>query len=619
MALVSVQRSPSPVFSDLDDEAKFDYDNIHHVEPPIHPRSISEFYFTVKGAAVILAHQDESNVLHRSSSEDKDLELHLQCMLRSVRQQDTLSRVVRLQSVSENLIRYLAVLENKNDVTGRSVALFGFDLDATSASVGLIVSITSATKVKLDGDGGICVQTFSDIYFFKPVSIQAMWSVFQYLNKEISTLDARNAISNYWPNNYKNLMTKDDVVRGLWHTSLVDDSMVGDLKAQARPESMTNTGKDEEAVIKRGLRQIMQSVDLDDVTSKDIREKLETSLGKPLLDYKTLIDQEMLVIMGQLDKPSKIFDYLYLGTEWNASNWEELKANKVNYILNVTKEVDNFYPNQFVYLKIWVSDEATTELLMHWQKTYEFIKNAKNNNSVVLVHCKKGISRSSSTVIAYIMKEYGESLESALNYVKEKRNCITPNSGFMEQLTTFDGMLQASSNRHSHIFNTKATSSESSSSTIEDEELIQSMRRTELVNMQIKRLSQQTISSKLISPIMRSPRSSSITSKLRVPFCYQNSSTVQEKKEINFRAMKFSNGTVRQHRDKFEKGSTRKTFPLSNNANKQKDSISDMDDDNRSVRSLVDVFEKCNGICLYGQDFDAQQRSNDSSLITSMT
>jgi hypothetical protein len=36
----------------------------------------------------------------------------------------------------------------------------------------------------------------------------------------------------------------------------------------------------------------------------------------------------MIVIMGQMDAASKIFDYLYLGTEWNASNWEELAANK---------------------------------------------------------------------------------------------------------------------------------------------------------------------------------------------------------------------------------------------------------------------------------------------------
>uniref|UniRef100_A0A915EG71 Dual specificity phosphatase n=1 Tax=Ditylenchus dipsaci TaxID=166011 RepID=A0A915EG71_9BILA len=96
---------------------------------------------------------------------------------------------------------------------------------------------------------------------------------------------------------------------------------------------------------------------------------------------------------------------------------------------------------------------------MHWQKTYDFIKEAKDKGSAVLVHCKKGISRSSSTVIAYIMKEYGWSLESSLNYVKDKRNCITPNKGFMEQLMTFHGVLSASSNRHSAFFNPGAVAS----------------------------------------------------------------------------------------------------------------------------------------------------------------
>lgn len=140
--------------------------------------------------------------------------------------------------------------------------------------------------------------------------------------------------------------------------------------------------------------------------------------------------------------------------------------------------MDNFYPNQFVYKKIWVSDEATTELLIHWQKTFKFIKKAKyafflilvycnfynfvlifrDNGSVVLVHCKKGISRSSSTVIAYIMKEYGWPLNAALSHVKKRRNCITPNEGFMEQLQTFDGILQASKNRHSAVFNSSSIS-----------------------------------------------------------------------------------------------------------------------------------------------------------------
>jgi protein-tyrosine phosphatase len=70
------------------------------------------------------------------------------------------------------------------------------------------------------------------------------------------------------------------------------------------------------------------------------------------------------------------------------------------------------------------------------------VLSCRDKKSSVLVHCKKGISRSSSTVIAYVMKEYGWPLERALQHVKDKRNCITPNSGFMEQLATFHGVLQ---------------------------------------------------------------------------------------------------------------------------------------------------------------------------------
>ena len=46
-----------------------------------------------------------------------------------------------------------------------------------------------------------------------------------------------------------------------------------------------------------------------------------------LNEYKHMIDQEMIFIMRQLDSSSKIFDHLYLGSEWNACNYEELKSN----------------------------------------------------------------------------------------------------------------------------------------------------------------------------------------------------------------------------------------------------------------------------------------------------
>lgn len=67
----------------------------------------------------------------------------------------------------------------------------------------------------------------------------------------------------------------------------------------------------------------------------------------------------------------------------------------------------------------------------------------RKNNSKCLVHCKMGVSRSASTVIAYAMKEYGWSLEKANNFVKQKRNIAQPNPAFMKQLAEYEGILDA--------------------------------------------------------------------------------------------------------------------------------------------------------------------------------
>lgn len=67
----------------------------------------------------------------------------------------------------------------------------------------------------------------------------------------------------------------------------------------------------------------------------------------------------------------------------------------------------------------------------------------RKNRSKCLVHCKMGVSRSASTVIAYAMKEFGWSLEKAYNFVKQKRSITRPNPGFMRQLAEYEGILDA--------------------------------------------------------------------------------------------------------------------------------------------------------------------------------
>ncbi|KDR09737.1 Protein phosphatase Slingshot, partial [Zootermopsis nevadensis] len=202
-----------------------------------------------------------------------------------------------------------------------------------------------------------------------------------------------------------------------------------------------------ECVIRCTLKEIMMSVDLDEVTSKYIRGRLEEDLDMDLGEFKPFIDQEMLTILGQMDAATEIFDHVYLGSEWNASNLEELQKNGVHHILNVTREIDNFFPGMFNYLNIRVYDDEKTDLLKHWDNTFKYITRARKEGSKVLVHCKMGVSRSASVVIAYAMKAYNWDFKEAFEYVKQKRSCIKPNASFISQLETYQGILDAMKNR----------------------------------------------------------------------------------------------------------------------------------------------------------------------------
>jgi hypothetical protein len=59
------------------------------------------------------------------------------------------------------------------------------------------------------------------------------------------------------------------------------------------------------------------------------------------------------------------------------------------------------------------------------------------NNTNVLVHCDMGISRSSTVMIAYLMRTHGWDFDKTLAFVKEKRR-IRPNENFVEQLKVWD-------------------------------------------------------------------------------------------------------------------------------------------------------------------------------------
>ncbi|XP_036759880.2 protein phosphatase Slingshot homolog 1 isoform X2 [Manis pentadactyla] len=458
MALVTLQRSPTPSAasssaSNSELEAGSDEDRKLNL-------SLSESFFMVKGAALFLQQGNSpqgQRSLQHPHKHAGDLPQHLQVMINLLRCEDRIKLAVRLESAWAERVRYMVVVDSSGRQDTEESILLGVDFsskESKSCTIGMVLRLWSDTKIHLDGDGGFSVSTAGRMHIFKPVSVQAMWSALQVLHKACEVARRHNyfpgGVALIWATYYESCISSDQSCINEWNA-------MQDLES-TRPDSPAlfvdkpTEGERTERLIKAKLRSIMMSQDLENVTSKEIRNELEKQMNCNLKEFKEFIDNEMLLILGQMDKPSLIFDHLYLGSEWNASNLEELQGSGVDYILNVTREIDNFFPGLFAYHNIRVYDEETTDLLAHWNEAYHFINKAKRNHSKCLVHCKMGVSRSASTVIAYAMKEFGWPLEKAYNYVKQKRSITRPNAGFMRQLSEYEGILDASKQRHNKLW-----------------------------------------------------------------------------------------------------------------------------------------------------------------------
>jgi hypothetical protein len=101
--------------------------------------------------------------------------------------------------------------------------------------------------------------------------------------------------------------------------------------------------------------------------------------------------------------------------------------------------VANYFEKKkvFAYKRISVYDASTTDLLSYAPQIVSFISKGLNYGSV-LVHCQRGVSRSTTAVLFYLMYAQGIGLQSALKLVKQRRQCINPIPAFIKQLQDYE-------------------------------------------------------------------------------------------------------------------------------------------------------------------------------------
>lgn len=191
------------------------------------------------------------------------------------------------------------------------------------------------------------------------------------------------------------------------------------------------------------------------------------------LDIRSTVDRyKYLTIYPNCVLENQIF----IGTGVQAKNWKIIRDLNITHIINCSIEHECIFSDAIKYMHCKLEDSLDEDIYRELDKAYKFIENAlrsskveyesdENNRSTtnsedndddennsssngsinqsykpvrILIHCNLGISRSSSILIAYLIRKYKLCLYSAFNYVKDKRIQIAPNYSFLKQLKYYE-------------------------------------------------------------------------------------------------------------------------------------------------------------------------------------
>jgi protein-tyrosine phosphatase len=141
---------------------------------------------------------------------------------------------------------------------------------------------------------------------------------------------------------------------------------------------------------------------------------------------------------------NEIIDNLYLGSSFNAYSITELTNKKINVIINVTEEIDNFYQTnpKITYYRFPIKDNNLDDITEILDQTYEIIESHLIKGDNILVHCFMGASRSASVIIYYLMKKYNWSYIQSHQLVYNKRKVVNLSSKFDSILKNKDKILK---------------------------------------------------------------------------------------------------------------------------------------------------------------------------------
>lgn len=142
----------------------------------------------------------------------------------------------------------------------------------------------------------------------------------------------------------------------------------------------------------------------------------------------------------QLAHLSKINGHLFLGSE-DALTSKGFKREGITHVVSIIQS-KIIVADSIKHLHIQLADSSKENIRCHFEQVLAFIDDAIAQGGKVLVHCEKGMSRSASFVIAWLMHDrhrQGLTVDYAdiLQELIKLRSVVSPNKGFVGQLMDY--------------------------------------------------------------------------------------------------------------------------------------------------------------------------------------
>ncbi|XP_065906257.1 serine/threonine/tyrosine-interacting-like protein 1 isoform X2 [Dysidea avara] len=128
---------------------------------------------------------------------------------------------------------------------------------------------------------------------------------------------------------------------------------------------------------------------------------------------------------------------MYLGNWRHAANKTMLDHLRVSHIVNLTLDDDELFSGEIKYMTVRINDSVDTDAYSHFTDVVDFVGSAWDSGCI-LIHCKVGVSRSTTFALAFLMSKYECSLLSASNLVKICRAGVWPNETFVHHLLRWE-------------------------------------------------------------------------------------------------------------------------------------------------------------------------------------